>query len=115
MWYEGEDAHKAAGEQVNEDPAQVRQQGHDEMRESQGTGFVDTNTLGLRRNLRIRKLNLKSTMADDSETPDLSIELSSVALHITTVIQYQLHQCYQSCKENYYEYIDSNFDGTLNR
>eukprot|EP00957_Ditylum_brightwellii_P106617 8134314-Ditylum_brightwellii.AAC.1 len=54
-------------------------------------------------------------MADDSPTPDLSIGLLSVALHITTVIQHQIHQCYQSYKENYYEYIDSNFDSSLNR
>eukprot|EP00957_Ditylum_brightwellii_P189801 14449323-Ditylum_brightwellii.AAC.1 len=64
----------------------MEEQGHDEMREPKGTGFVDTNTLGLRRSLMIRKLNLKFTMADDSETSDLSIGLLSVALHTTTVI-----------------------------
>eukprot|EP00957_Ditylum_brightwellii_P099556 7583809-Ditylum_brightwellii.AAC.1 len=85
------------------------------MREPQGTGFIDTNTLCLRRSLRIRKLNLKLTIADKCQTPDLSIGLLSVALHTTTVIQYQIHQCYQACKENYYEYFDSNFDGTINR
>eukprot|EP00957_Ditylum_brightwellii_P045607 3458993-Ditylum_brightwellii.AAC.1 len=113
MRYEGEEAHRAAGEQDDEDPAQMREQGHEKMREPQGTGFVDTNNLGLRRSPRIRELNLKSSMADDSEIPDQSIGLLLVALHTTTVIQYQLHQCYQACKENYYEYIDSNFDGTL--
>eukprot|EP00957_Ditylum_brightwellii_P091400 6959163-Ditylum_brightwellii.AAC.1 len=64
--------------------------------EPHGTEFIDTNTLGLRRSLRIRKLNLKSTMADDSDTPDLSIGLLSVALHTTTAIQYQLNQYYQA-------------------
>eukprot|EP00957_Ditylum_brightwellii_P083521 6349147-Ditylum_brightwellii.AAC.1 len=104
MWYEGKEAHRTAGEQVNKDPAQIREQAQDEMREPQGTGFIDTNTLGLRRSLKIRKLNLNSTMADDSQTPDQSIGLLSVALHTTTVIQHKIHQCYQACKENYYEY-----------
>eukprot|EP00957_Ditylum_brightwellii_P057771 4380719-Ditylum_brightwellii.AAC.1 len=62
----------------------MREQAQDEVREPQGTGFIDTNTLGLRRRLRSRKLNLKSTMADNSQTPDLSIGLLSVALHTTT-------------------------------
>eukprot|EP00957_Ditylum_brightwellii_P011159 845498-Ditylum_brightwellii.AAC.1 len=92
MWCEGEEDQRAAGEQVNKHPAQMREQGHDKMREPQGTGFVDTNTLDLRRSTRTRKLNLKPTMAADSETPDLSIGSLSVALHTTTSIQYQLHQ-----------------------
>eukprot|EP00957_Ditylum_brightwellii_P177360 13509955-Ditylum_brightwellii.AAC.1 len=62
----------------------MREQAQDEMREPQGTWFIDTITLGLRRSLRIRKLNLKSTMADDNSTPDLSIGLLSIALHTNT-------------------------------
>eukprot|EP00957_Ditylum_brightwellii_P143600 10940291-Ditylum_brightwellii.AAC.1 len=46
-WYEGNEAHRAAGEQVDEDSAQMREQAQDEMKEPQGTGFIDTITLGL--------------------------------------------------------------------
>eukprot|EP00957_Ditylum_brightwellii_P031191 2363886-Ditylum_brightwellii.AAC.1 len=34
-WYEGEEAHRATGEQVNEDPVKMREKAQDEMREPQ--------------------------------------------------------------------------------
>eukprot|EP00957_Ditylum_brightwellii_P167191 12727319-Ditylum_brightwellii.AAC.1 len=85
------------------------------MRETQGTGFIDTNTLCLRQSPSFRVLNLKNTITNDSKELDLSIGLLSVAIYTTKVIQQQFHQCYHACKVNYYEYIRSNFDGTLNR
>eukprot|EP00957_Ditylum_brightwellii_P013782 1038588-Ditylum_brightwellii.AAC.1 len=85
------------------------------MRETQCTGFIDTNTLGLRQSPQIRELNLKNNITNDSEASDLSIGLLSVAIHTTKVIQQQFHQCYQVCKETCYEYIDSNYDITLDK
>eukprot|EP00957_Ditylum_brightwellii_P130508 9956164-Ditylum_brightwellii.AAC.1 len=91
-WYEGESAHRNEPTDLIEDTRKLSKQ-----------DFINIETAGLRRSLRLRNLEIKSRTGFLVTTVDI---ISSTPAHIS--------QCFQAIKSRHPEFLDTSFDGTHN-
>eukprot|EP00957_Ditylum_brightwellii_P156617 11920158-Ditylum_brightwellii.AAC.1 len=100
LWYEGEG--------TSTDPKEIEEQAHRGKK-----GFVDVATIGLRRSKRIQ--SLKETKLKASALISDTFGFLITAVDSAQIVKDSLHQCYNTCKMSYSEYLGTIFDGTQNR